>query len=367
MSKPGENIDKSKDKSNIPILGKAELAKGRGYYEVSTPALHNTLYKVVCPKCEWNIIFKFDDADQRVKLIKCERCYADIIVNAVETDNDPKTIYDQGLEDAVTDYTIHGDKKEETNYRYDGQEEKPATSSGNNPPKEGKNQKNPKTKEDPATVYAHDLPDDATNLKKQTQKGDDPTIYAYPEAYGGGSTNRQEKQGDPPTRYAYPDADGGGNTNRQKKQEDPPTEYDPPQTNEGKNTNQQKQVQRPPQGKNSLNRQPESDAKLVWWSRTGRKKYILHVGKNHIGRRDEDRPSDLSLKDEHASARSVCIEVTKKYSTLGRETYEYQLTVERATNSVLLCGRELRTGETVGLWFGDTIVLGKTTLTLKKV
>ena len=343
MSKPGKNIDKSKDKSNIPILGKAELAKGRGYYEVSTPALHNTLYKVVCPKCKWNIIFKFDDAAQRVKLIKCERCSADIIVNAAETDNDPKTIYDQDSEDVDTDYSIHDNKKEDTNYRYDDQEEKPATSSGNNPPKEGKNQKKPKTKEDPATVYPHNLPDDATNLKKQTRKGDTPTIYAYP------------------------DAVGGGNTNRQKKQEDPPTEYDPPKTNEGKNTNRQKQVQRPPQGKNSLNRQPESDAKLVWWSRTGRKKYILHVGKNYIGRRDEDRPSDLSLKDEHASARSVCIEVTKKYSPRGRETYEYKLTVERATNSVLLCGRELRKGKTEDLEFGDTIVLGKTTLTLKKV
>ncbi len=338
MSKPGKNIDKSKDKSNIPILGKAELAKGRGDYEVSTPALHNTLYKVVCPKCKWNIIFKFDDAAQRVKLIKCERCSADIIVNAAETDNDPKTIYDQDSEDVDTDYSIHDNKKEDTNYRYDGQEEKPATSSGNNPPKEGKNQKKPKTKEDPATVYPHNLPDDATNLKKQTRKGDTPTIYAYP------------------------DAVGGGNTNQQKKQEDPPTEYDPPKTNEGKNTNRQ-----PPQGKNSLNRQPESDAKLVWWSRTGRKKYILHVGKNYIGRRDEDRPSDLSLKDEHASARSVCIEVTKKYSPRGRETYEYKLTVERATNSVLLCGRELRKGKTEDLEFGDTIVLGKTTLTLKKV
>ena len=104
----------------------------------------------------------------------------------------------------------------------------------------------------------------------------------------------------------------------------------------------------------------ESNAKLVWWSISGRKQYILREGKNYIGRKDEDMPSDLSLKDEFASARSVCIEATKR-----DKGYIFHLTVERASNPVLVCGKECPVGTGFDLNYNDTIRLGNTTLTLK--
>lgn len=111
-----------------------------------------------------------------------------------------------------------------------------------------------------------------------------------------------------------------------------------------------------------LNNGKVSNAKLVWWSITGRKKYILRVGKNYVGRKDKDKPSDLSLNDEYASAQSICIEVKRVF-----RGYVFQLTVERATNPVLIAGKDCPIGKAIELNYGDTIVLGNTTLTLKPI
>ena len=108
------------------------------------------------------------------------------------------------------------------------------------------------------------------------------------------------------------------------------------------------------------NKGNESNAKLVWWGLSGRKQYILREGKNYIGRKDDDMPSDLSLKDEFASARSVCIEVTKR-----DKGYVFHLTVERASNPVLVCGKNCPVGTSFDLNYNDTVRLGNTTLTLK--
>ena len=96
-----------------------------------------------------------------------------------------------------------------------------------------------------------------------------------------------------------------------------------------------------------------TNAKLIWWSRTGRKKFILRHGKNYIGRKDDDNPSDLSFKDEYASARSICIDVNETV-----RGYTFHLTVERAANSVLVNGKEQAVGSSFDLNYDDIIEFG---------
>ncbi len=105
-----------------------------------------------------------------------------------------------------------------------------------------------------------------------------------------------------------------------------------------------------------------TNAKLTWWSITGRKHFVLREGKNYVGRRDYENPSNLSLKDEYASAKSICIEVSK--SARG---YTFHLTVEHATNPVLINGKEQPEGSSFDLNYGDIIKLGNTTLTFNPV
>ena len=106
----------------------------------------------------------------------------------------------------------------------------------------------------------------------------------------------------------------------------------------------------------------KTNAKLSWWSMTGRKAYVLRTGKNYIGRRDNEFPSNLSLKDEYASARSICIDVNKT-----ARGYTFHLTVEHATNPVLINGKDQPEGSSFDLNYGDTIKLGNTTLSFKPV
>lgn len=106
----------------------------------------------------------------------------------------------------------------------------------------------------------------------------------------------------------------------------------------------------------------KTNAKLSWWSLTGRKQFVLRIGKNYVGRRDSEKPSDLSLKDEYASAKSICIEVTKK-----ARGYTFHLTVEHATNPVLINGKEQPEGSSFDLNYGDIIKLGNTNLSFNPV
>ena len=106
----------------------------------------------------------------------------------------------------------------------------------------------------------------------------------------------------------------------------------------------------------------KTNAKLSWWSMTGRKAFVLRIGKNYIGRRDNEFPSNLSLKDEYASARSICIDVNKT-----ARGYTFHLTVEHATNPVLINGKDQPEGSSFDLNYGDTIKLGNTTLSFKPV
>ncbi len=103
------------------------------------------------------------------------------------------------------------------------------------------------------------------------------------------------------------------------------------------------------------------NGKLVWGGLFSRKSYILHEGENYIGREDKDLPSDVSLKDDYASRRSIKIEVLP-----GNKGNSFKLTVENATNPILVNGQSLPVGSGVFLNFGDTIVLGNTTITFKE-
>ncbi|MBO4822606.1 MAG: hypothetical protein J5548_14215 [Prevotella sp.] len=203
----------------------------------------------------------------------------------------------------------HGNDQEETSHRQQGQEEKTVISFNSN--KEDEATEIPQNREEvPDTIYNHGKADEATTVQRQ----------------------RQEEH----------------------------LEYENPIKEE--------QTASPQVGDFILNKGPETDAKLVYgWSIKGRKKFILREGKNYIGRRDEALPSDLSLNDDYASARSICIEATKTYSQRGMKNYEYQLTIERAKNPVLICNREYPIGSCIMLDYNDTIVLGKTKLTLKSI
>lgn len=110
-----------------------------------------------------------------------------------------------------------------------------------------------------------------------------------------------------------------------------------------------------------IGRKKQINGKLVWGGLFSRKAYVLHEGENYIGREDKDLPSDVSLKDEFASRRSIKIDVLP-----GNKGYSFKLTVENATNPILVNGQNQTIGNCVYLNFGDTIVLGNTTIRFKE-
>lgn len=104
------------------------------------------------------------------------------------------------------------------------------------------------------------------------------------------------------------------------------------------------------------------DARLVWGSIFNKKIYdIIRSGEHYIGRCDSEVKSDVSINDEYVSRRSIVINATPKGNGC-----DYLLTVKNATNPILVNGVEKRIGESIYLNFGDTILVGNTTLTFKK-
>ena len=97
----------------------------------------------------------------------------------------------------------------------------------------------------------------------------------------------------------------------------------------------------------------KSNAKLVWTSFKISHEYVLKIGKNYVGRKDKDNPSDLSFKDKYASAKSFCIEVNTDI-----RGYYFQMTVENATNPVLINKKEQPIGSHFNLNYGDIIEFG---------
>lgn len=104
------------------------------------------------------------------------------------------------------------------------------------------------------------------------------------------------------------------------------------------------------------------NAKLVWGGLFRKKSYELNrTGNYYIGRDDDEIKSDIAIDDDYVSRRSVLIEVTDRGKGCS-----YKLTVKNATNPVLVNGQEYRLEESVYLNYGDTILVGNTTLTFKQ-
>lgn len=106
----------------------------------------------------------------------------------------------------------------------------------------------------------------------------------------------------------------------------------------------------------------QTTARLVWGGFMRRKSYILREGANYIGRHDNEIPSDVNIEDDYVSRRSILIEVAQ-----APKGFTYKLTVKKCTNPVLINGKEQAVGNSIYLNYGDTILLGNTTLTFKPV
>jgi len=104
----------------------------------------------------------------------------------------------------------------------------------------------------------------------------------------------------------------------------------------------------------------QTSGKLVWGGLLRRKSYLLYEGANYIGRNDSEIPSDVTIDDEYVSRRSILIEVIPV-----AKGYTYKLTVKKCTNPVLINGKEQQVGNSINLNYGDTILVGNTTLTFK--
>lgn len=89
--------------------------------------------------------------------------------------------------------------------------------------------------------------------------------------------------------------------------------------------------------------------------------FPLRNGEQLIGRRSAEAPSDVSLDDPTVSRQSVVLDVS--FSENG---YKFCVTVRKATNPVLLNGKEIRPGFGEYLNFGDILTLGKSRLRLEK-
>ncbi|MBD5286467.1 MAG: hypothetical protein HDS27_02860 [Bacteroides sp.] len=105
----------------------------------------------------------------------------------------------------------------------------------------------------------------------------------------------------------------------------------------------------------------QTPMKLVSGTFISKKEYPLTKGSHYIGRQDEQKVSDFSIKDKYASSRSVRIDVNENGGRIV-----YRMTVERAMNPVYHNNSELTVGDIVYLTYGDTIKLGKTLIKVQK-
>jgi len=93
-----------------------------------------------------------------------------------------------------------------------------------------------------------------------------------------------------------------------------------------------------------------------------KRKYVLHVGENWIGRTDNIKMSDVMVNDDFMSRRSACIEVLSQ-----KGAFSFKFTVHKTLNPVKVNGRELACNQSVYLNYEDYIVMGKTTFFFKKL
>ncbi|MCD8297633.1 MAG: FHA domain-containing protein [Prevotella sp.] len=101
---------------------------------------------------------------------------------------------------------------------------------------------------------------------------------------------------------------------------------------------------------------------IVWGGMFSQKHHRIGKETVTIGRKDIDEPSTISLDDDFVSRRSAIIE-----PILADKGTIFKFTVLKASNPVFVNGHEMMIGNSIYLNYGDTIKLGKTTLTFKKV
>lgn len=131
--------------------------------------------------------------------------------------------------------------------------------------------------------------------------------------------------------------------------------------NEGKSEKDNENVQET--GKIKLRNVFKYPGMLEWGNFLFKRKAVLHVGKNTIGRKDDSEPSEISFSDEYMSRRSIEIDVEKDKNLSG---YRFRLTVLRASNPIIVGSSQLMVGNSIYLNYGDTIKLGNTVITFKE-
>lgn len=90
---------------------------------------------------------------------------------------------------------------------------------------------------------------------------------------------------------------------------------------------------------------------------------INGFGSYTIGREDKSYPSTIQIPgDQTISRRSAVIDVSS--SSNGNALFFFS--VIKSRNPITINGKELHNGEKIQLKFGDTIVMGKTSMTFSK-
>lgn len=116
-------------------------------------------------------------------------------------------------------------------------------------------------------------------------------------------------------------------------------------------------------GSNETTKTGKPNAKLTWGGIFNKNSYVFkRIGEHYLGRDDDEIRSDISIHDDYVSRRSVVINVIPK----GGKDCGYKLTVKNATNPVLVNGQAIEVGESIYLNYGDTILVGNTTLSFKQ-
>lgn len=138
-----------------------------------------------------------------------------------------------------------------------------------------------------------------------------------------------------------------------------------PQPQQPKTDNQQPDNSQTPQPKPKTERfnghKVKSNARIQWGGLISRKSCDLHEGENWIGRWDAEEPSDIMVKDQYMSRRSVLIEVIRQ-----NDEFLFKFTVKRCSNPVSVNGKKIEEGQCIYLNFEDRIEMGDTMLFIKK-
>lgn len=92
------------------------------------------------------------------------------------------------------------------------------------------------------------------------------------------------------------------------------------------------------------------------------KGYHLKDGSNIVGRYDESKVSDVSIKGDSSMSRQS-VEIFVEHHDKG---YSFKLTVRNSTNPVLHNNKPLAAGDSISLNFGDSIILGRTKFRFEK-